>query len=136
MPTVPNWIAKGYVYSPAYGMRDAQLYKVAGWRATTTQVVVVLEGLPGEFRFRLDDHRYAIRSHEGFRRMVLIAPDDARVGAVKTQSICDRVVADLRAAIDENRIDASAMDAEALVVAIGRIQRAATKAMADLAEVL
>jgi hypothetical protein len=120
MATVPNWIAKGYAYNPRYGMRGAQVYKILSWRATRTQVVVELEGLIGEYRFRLDDLVYAYRQDERRRRMVLVA----------------RAVDDLRSAIDSNRLDASAMDAEALVVAIGRIQRAATKALADLAGVL
>lgn len=132
MPTVPNWIAKGY----AYDLRSAQVYKILSWRATTTQVVVTLDGLPGEHRFRLDNRTYTNRRMETFRRMVLIAPDDGRVASAKEEQTCARAVDDLRAVIDQTRLDASAMDAEALVVAIGRIQRAATKAMADLAEVL
>jgi hypothetical protein len=68
--------------------------------------------------------------------MVLVAPDDGRVTSAKEERVCARAVDDLRSAIDSNRLDASAMDAEALVVAIGRIQRAATKALADLAGVL
>lgn len=136
MATVPNWIAKGFAYNPRHGMRDAQVYPIKSWRATRTQVVVELEGLAGEHRFRLGDLVYAYRASESYRRMMLVSPGDGRVASAKEEQTCARAVDDLRSAIDTNRLDASAMDAEALVVAIGRIQRAATKALADLTDLL
>lgn len=136
MPTVPNWIAKGYAYSPAYEWREARAYKIATWRATRTLVVVTLEGLPGEFRFRLDDLRYAIRSNEKLRRMVLIPPDDSRVSIARAASVGVRAVDMLQETIRETRLDPASMGTEALVQAIDRIRVAAARAMAELTEVL
>jgi hypothetical protein len=136
MATVPNWIAKGYAYSPGYGWRSAAVYRITSWRATNTQAVVTLDGLSGEHRFTLEGLRYAYRHDETHRRMILVAPDDDRVIDAKAGEIRRRAVSNLAAVIAETRLDASVMDAEELVLAIGRIQRAATKALADLAGVL
>ena len=54
------------------------------------------------------------------------------LGAILNRASLEEAVVQRIAA----RLGASAMDAEELVLAIGRIQRAATKAMAMLAEVL
>lgn len=129
MATVPNWIAKGYAYQDY----PRKAYRITEWRATPTQVVVHVEGLRHELRFSLDDHRRI--GGGASSRMRILPPDDRRVVDAIRQATTSAVVSDLRDAMDE-RLDASAMDAEALVVAIGRIQRAATKALADLAEVL
>jgi hypothetical protein len=126
MATVPNWIAKGYAYQDY----PQKVYRITGWRATPTQVVVHVEGLRHELRFSLDDHRRI--GGGASSNMRILPPDDRRVVDAIRQATTRAVVNDLRDAMGE-RLDASAMDAEALVVAIGRIQRAATKALADLA---
>ena len=136
MPTVPNWIAKGYAYVPSPLVGDPIAYPITHWRATETQVVVELEGRRGEYRFRLDDLRYAYRSDSVRRDMVLLSPDDERVREALNRRVLRAAVNDLRDVINTTSLDLSSMDADALLTAIGRIQRAATKAMADLAEVL
>jgi hypothetical protein len=129
MATVPNWIAKGYVYQDYPRMA----YRITEWRATRTQVIVHVDGLRHELRFSLDDLRRI--GGGASSNMRILPPDDRRVVDAIHQATTRAVVDDLRAAMDE-RLDASVMDAEALVVAIGRIQRAATKALADLAGLL
>jgi hypothetical protein len=125
-PTVPNWIARGYVYQDYPRMA----YRITEWRATPTQAVVHVEGLRHELRFSLDDHRRI--GGGASSNMRLLPPDDRRVADAVRLSVSRNAVDDLKAAMGE-RLDASAMDAEELVLAIGRIQRAATKALADLA---
>lgn len=134
MATVPNWIAKGYVFVPGFTQHSDAVYPVNHWRATRTQVVVQVDGLNGEFRFYLDTLKEA--GHSGtWDRKSLAAPDDSEVVKTLPEMTKRTAVADLKKALTEP-LDASAMDAEALVVAIGRIQRAATKALADLADLL
>ena len=136
MTTVPNWIAKGYAYDNS-PRGDSTAYPIKTWRATNTQVVVTLDGLNGEFRFYLDDLRYVGRTRNETRwSMTLLPPDDDRVRKALDRRALRTAVNDLRGVIADTRLDPSSMDAEALLTAIGRIQRAATKAMADLAEVL
>lgn len=136
MATVPSWIAKGYAYIPATADAVAHVIPVTHWRATPTQVVVELAGRVGEYRFRLGDLQYAYRRDFYRNHMILIAPDDDRVRTAPGTRILRAAVNDLLKVIGSTHLDPSSMDAEALLTAIGRIQRAATKAMADLAEVL
>lgn len=134
MTTVPNWIAKGYAYRPCAD-GGAFVYPIRSWRATRTQVVVELSDLAGEYRFRLDDLRYAY-TRQLWRDMVLVPPGDERLRGMPGSRVERAAARDLTKVIDSTPLDPSTMNAEALVIAIGRIQRAATKALADLAEVL
>lgn len=131
MATVPNWIAKGYALDRT-DFRRPRAYKVTRWRATPTQVVVELEGRNGEYRFRLDD----LRGTGRVRAMTLVAPDGPETKAAFNDTVKQRVIADLRNAIDDNPLNDTDADVEDLVLTIGRIQRAATKAMAKLADLL
>lgn len=129
MPTVPNWIAKGY----AYRSYPRMAYRVIAWRATPTQVVVHVEGLNNELRFGLDHLR---RIGAGASNdMRLLPPDDPRVIETVREVAASEVVSELRDALDE-RLDVSAMGIEELFAAADRIQRAATTAVARLGELL
>lgn len=130
MATVPNWIAKGYVLCRSTGPDTA--YPVAHWRATRTQVIVQVEGLNGEYRFALDDLRQVAR--RGGARMTLLPPHSLTVAEVKADTKKRQVITDLRAGLAD-RLDPSMGVAE-LRVEIIRMQRAATKALADLADML
>jgi hypothetical protein len=131
MPTVPNWIAKGYALDRT-DFRRPRAYKVTHWRATTTQVVVELEGRPGEFRFGLD----GLRGTGHLRAIILMAPDEWAVADALADATRRRALTDLRQAIDDNPLNDSDASAEDLLATFGRIRDAATKAMADLADLL
>jgi predicted alpha-1,6-mannanase (GH76 family) len=136
MPTVPNWIAKAVIYeSRDHGSR-ADITPVLWWRATATQVVVECKrrGERVERRFRLDDLREVGRGRYGAAE--LHSADDERVVRALAQNRKHDAVSTLNGVIDDTRLDASSMDAEQIVLAIDKIQRAATKALADLGEVL
>jgi hypothetical protein len=137
MPTVPNWIAKGYVYTPSYGTREASCLPVEDWRATTTQVVVTVktQSLGSvEHRFTLDGLRQIGRPD---RASLLLAPDDQRVTKALARTRLLAVLATLDMAIEPADLRPSRIeDAEQAAVVVGRIQRAATKALADLADLL
>jgi hypothetical protein len=139
MATVPNWIAKAVIYESLDHGRRARVIPTTGWRATKTQVIVTYDGPrgPSERRFRLDNLR-EVRSQNAWHSNLasLADPSEDRVMQARAEMTRASAVATLKGVIADTRLDASAMDAEALVVAIGRIQRAATKALADLAEVL
>ena len=53
MPSVPNWIAKAYIYWPRTG-GEGSVAQICEWRATGTQVVVRIRPTGPEYRFRLD----------------------------------------------------------------------------------
>jgi hypothetical protein len=129
MATVPNWIAKGYVYQDY----PRKVYRITEWRATPTQAVVHVEGLRHELRFSLDDHRRIGGGASSDMR--LLPPDDRRVVDAVRLSV-SRTAIDLLQVAMEERLDCSAMTVEELVLAIGRIQRAATNALASLADLL
>lgn len=131
MPTVPNWIAKGYALDKT-DFRRPRVYRIIRWRATDTQVVVELDGRIGEFRFRLDN----LKGTGRFRVMTLVAPDSPETKAAFNDAVRRQAIDDLRTAIEENPLHNLDADMEALIITIGRIQRAATKAMADLADLL
>jgi hypothetical protein len=125
MPSVPNWIAKGCVYS----LLDSRSWPIRSWRATTTQVVVTAEGLRGELRFSLETLHRVGGHTPADRGMRLVAPDAAWITGTHA------VIGDLRIAMEE-RLDPSAMDAGELLAAVDRIQQAATKAIAQLGDLL
>jgi hypothetical protein len=139
MATVPNWIAKAVIYESLDYGRRARVIPTTGWRATKTQVIVTYDGPrgPSERRFRLADLREVhSRTAWDSNLAVLADPSEDRVMQARVEMTRSSAVATLKSVIADTRLDASAMDAEALVVAIGRIQRAATKALADLADLL
>jgi hypothetical protein len=131
MTAVPNWIAKGYVYVRPRGLGPGRVYPITSWRATTTQVIVTAEGMRGEARFRLDRLREVGQRDNP---LTLVAPTDERVAEVQRAITVNNAVGTLKAAMDE-RIQAD-MGVEELVLTIGRVQRAATKALAGLADLL
>jgi hypothetical protein len=139
MATVPNWIAKAVIYESLDYGRRARVIPTTGWRATKTQVIVTYDGPrgPSERRFRLADLR-EVRSQNAWHGNLasLADPSEDRVVEARAEMVRSSAVATLKKVIEDTRLDASAMDAEALVLAIGRIQRAATKALAALADVL
>lgn len=134
--TVPNWIAKGYAYQPSYGTSPDKVYAVTGWRATQTQVVVTLEGITGERRFSLDDLR-EIRRRESSRpgAMRLVSPADPRVREAQQEATVRAAVSALKTAMSA-RLDSSSMSVEELMTTIDGIRMAATKAMADMGDLL
>lgn len=138
MSTVPNWIAKAVIYEPHDYGRSARVINTTGWRSTRMQVIVTCDGPRGpiERRFGLADLTEIRQRDSWTSRARLMEPSDPKVVEAKSGMACRAAVSDLKTVIEETRLDPSVMDAEALVVAIGRIQRAATKAMADLSEVL
>lgn len=133
MPTVPNWIAKGYAIS-GYG-RGRRIYRVTAWRATKTQVVVTLGASGRETRFRLTDLCEVGRSYGGLR---LVAPESDEVTEALRLSKIQGARNGLDHAIEEHQacMRAGVSDVESVVASISNVQRAATKAMADLADLL
>lgn len=135
MPAVPNWIGKAYAVS-GYG-RNRRAYPVTSWRATKTQAVVALDinGRPVEYRFRLDDLREVGRGYDGMR---LVAPDSdeateaLRLAKIRAaRNLLDDAVEKHAAFMRQGNYDV-----ESVVASISNVQRAATKAMADLADLL
>lgn len=133
MATVPNWIAKGYAVS-GYG-RNRRAYAITSWRATQTQVIVSLDGLNGECRFRLDDLTQTPRRLDSMR---LVAPDDESLSELRRLALTRRVRRELDDAIDDHLtfMRTGDYEPERVIASISNVQRAATKAMADLADLL
>lgn len=139
MATVPNWIAKAVIYeSRDYG-RTATVTDILSWRATKTQVIVTVQTPAGrsERRFRLDGLAEVGvgRGAWDSRFAKLMDSDDEKVIKARADQRVRATIGTLRRALDE-RLDLSSMDDEALTLAIGRIQRAATKALAEMADLL
>jgi hypothetical protein len=131
MATVPNWIAKGYVYSPGFTPAGDTVHRIKHWRATRTQVVVQVHDQPGEFRFYLD----TLRGVGGCGPCWLAAPDSPEVAKALPETRKRKIVADLKKAMSEPLV-ASGMTVDELAGAADRIQRAATNALAALADLL
>lgn len=137
MATVPNWIAKAVIYeSHNYGRR-ADITETLSWRATKTQVIVTVQTPAGrsERRFRLDGLAEVGRGAWDSHFAKLMDSDDEKVIKARADQRVRATIGTLRRALDE-RLDLSSMDDEALALAIGRIQRAATKALAEMADLL
>ena len=133
MATVPNWIAKAIVFVPAPSHLDPGIFvPTASWRAAKTQVIVTLD-VPErtEVRFYLDGLREV--GHHGRE---LLDPSDPKVMHRMVSAKSRRSVNDLQTAVALARLDQSRGNAEELVTKISAIQRAATKALADLADLL
>lgn len=135
MATVPNWIAKGYAVSGRGD--DACAYRITDWRATTTQVVVILDinGRPVEYRFRLDDLTEVGRRYGG---MKLVAPDADVLAEIRRAAKIRSARFLLDDAVEKHNafMRRGNCDVESVVASISNVQRAATKAMADLADLL
>jgi hypothetical protein len=127
MATVPNWIVKGYVYSPGFTPAGDTVHRIKHWRATRTQVVVQVHGRNGEFRFSLETLREIGRCGECW----LAAPDSPEVGRVLPKTLKREIVADLNKAMSE-RMDASEMTVAELADAIDRIHSACSVAIIEL----
>lgn len=137
MATVPNWIAKAVIHeSLGYG-RWADIIDTISWRPTKTQVVVTVQTARGqaERRFRLSDLREVGGSPWASTRATLMDPDDPKVATALRERQIRRAVDRVKVARDV-RLDASAMSVEELAAAVDRIQRAATKSLAELGELL
>lgn len=130
MATVPPWIGHAIVIVPNGTANTA--VPVKSWRATKTQVVVELDDAKcTEMRFYLADLLPVGRS----RAKLMDANDPAakhRVARIRAAE----AVADLKNEMATVRLDRSRGDHEELAVKVGRIQRAATKALAAIADVL
>lgn len=130
MPTVPNWIAKAVVITRDRGS-DRVAYPVKSWRATKTQVIVTIDAPNrAEARFYLD----GLVGVGADRGAELVDPEVAKDRLARIRS--NQAVSDLETAMVLARLDRVRSDPEALVTEIGKIQRAATKALAALADVL
>lgn len=134
MPTVPNWIGHAIVIVPSGSyLRPDEAIPVKSWRATNTQVVVTLDDAKRtEMRFYLDGLR-GVGPNRGAELL------DADHSATKRRAARIRAAVAIYALESEMalaRLGDSRSDNEALAVKVGRIQRAATKALAALADVL
>lgn len=137
MPTVPNWIAKAVVYqSRDRGLRS-EVLDILSWRPTRTQVVVTVQTARGhtERRFRLAGLTEIVGGRSSALPASLIPRDDPRVLKARRSQQVRTTIDDLRAALLDEQLDPS-MDVEELLAAADRIQRAATKAVAELGELL
>jgi hypothetical protein len=127
MATVPNWIAKAVIlYSNA-------AVPITEWRATRTQVVVRTSPTGPERRFSLDRLREV---GKGWGAPVLAAPDDPRVVAIREQKIVNAALGDVLAEVERHRLQDSGQAPEDAVRKLTAIRDAATKALAELSEVL
>lgn len=135
MPTVPPWISHAIVVIPSRSRTSPDdACPIKDWRATKTQVVVTLDNPNrSEMRFYLDGLR-AVGARYGEPELLdADAPETVRrVARIRSA----RAIADLETAMALNVIAHNRNDPEALVTEIGRIQRAATEALARLADLL
>jgi hypothetical protein len=133
MPTVPNWIAKAYVYSA----HPLSALPIKSWRATKTQVVVTYVdeyGVTRETRFRLADLTEIGREGRWSSRLRLCAPDDEQVlRALPQQAISKGVDLIRKASAD---LQTWGMTPEQGAERFARIRDAAAEALAGLAEYL
>lgn len=136
LPTVPPWIAKAVIHEEYDGYdRRHTMIETTGWRAAKTQVIVTVAGPRGpvERRFRLSDLT-EVGGRRGDSVATLVSADSDEAASVR-RSMAVRHALELARNAKAERLDSS-MDAEALVLAVGRMQRAATKALAVLADLL
>lgn len=132
MPTVPNWIPRAVVYIAAPGTNPGTFVDTSGWRATRTQVIVTLDTPERtEVRFYLDGLRAV-----GRRGFELLDPSDPKVERRMVSIKMRHALDDLETTMALARLSHSRGNAEELVTKISAIQRAATKALAALSDLL
>jgi hypothetical protein len=132
MPTVPNWIAKAYVYSPS----PLSVLPIKSWRATKTQVVVAYgdHSVTRETRFWLDDLAEIGRRDRRSSRLRLLAPnDDLVLRALPKLAISKGVDLIRKASAD---LQTWGMTPDQAAERFARVRDAAAEALASLAEYL
>ena len=132
MATVPNWIGHAVVILPNGTANTA--VPVRSWRPTKTQVVVTLDDAKRtEMRFYLDGLKLV---GPGWSRTHLLDANDPATKHRVARIRAAEAVADLEREMALASLSDSRGDHEELAVKVGRIQRAATRALAALADVL
>jgi len=135
MTTVPSWIANAVAIKHSFGISGGSAYRVTGWRATKTRVMVTLEGhwSRNEIAFRLDDLREVGKS--SYEALCLFPPDAPEVVEATRKQTIRRAVASVKAKMSNTRLDASSMTAERLCEALEDLMRTASMAIIDIARV-
>lgn len=133
MPSVPNWIAKAYIYWPRTG-GEGSVAQICEWRATGTQVVVRIRPTGPEYRFRLDG--LTMVGKPRYSGIKLLAPDDRQVITVKRADVVRSARAQVLGTIEQLRLQDSTDDAEAYAKKLTAVQDVITAALADLSEYL
>lgn len=130
--SVPDWMDRAVVILPSGSLlRPGEVVRIATWRTTKTQLVVTLDTPKRDVvRFHLDG-LVAVGARPR-PELVDSAVAKKRIAHIRAKE----AVLDLESTMAASRLAPMRSDPEQLAVAIGRIQRAATKALASLADLL
>lgn len=136
MPTtVPNWITDAVAVEMNFGNPGNHAYRVKGWRATKTRVMVTLEGhwSKNEIAFRLDD--LGEIGKPKYEALYLFPPDHEHVIEVTRKQTVARVGLTVLSAARGLQLDPYAMTAEQMGDAIDDLMKVCSGAIIDLARV-
>ncbi len=128
MPTVPSWITRAVVVES--GPLRTDVNAVKDWRATATQVVVILDDRKRtEIRFRVDNLRPIGAEHRGAE---LLDSRDPQTAMRILRYRADQAVEDLAGEIARIRLDKVRSDREEQAKRITVLRDKATAALAAL----
>lgn len=138
MTSVPNWIAKAFVYTPRFG-HEGTVRAITGWRATATQVIVTVNGSRGpmEMRFRLADLRQIGQPSWQPLRVRLLPPDAPEVATAMRAEAVVSAVDHVLTSVERQRLhDSHSDDADTAANKLIALRAAVDEALAMLGPVL